>query len=452
MIQNQQPKPVNPFPSRQTVMNPRTKLGLFYFSDDQHYHTKQREKWLAEIASLGVGWLILTNENLIAIPEPFIKDLFDHGLIPILRMGKVPTDTPKLPAEFELLIKTYADWGIKYVQIFDRPNHHAFWGAKGWANSNLVDHFIDVFLPYAEVLVKHGIHPIFPCLEVAKGFWDTAFLRLALESIQRRQHQWLIDHLILSAYVPLYDPLRPLNWGAGGPERWSTSKPYQNSLQTQDQRGLYIADWYETLARTVFGKGLPIVLIDDPILKPQGLTQEQIHQRTYHAIQRLFHPLSEQTIEIDGLRYEPLAEEMLCLSFCGLSSQETEEEPRAWYSPNGEPRPIVKTIKAYLKQSTQACGQQHRIPHALLLPQLGAEQLHEALDRLKPFLIQYQPKIIFNLQEAFEAETVWIPSALYPLSDAEKAALKDHACLLQLINPDGTRIASYANESSLEVL
>jgi len=428
-------------PNKYIAMNSKTKLGLFYFPDDQHYHVREREKWIPELVSLGVRWLILTNENLIAIPEPFIEALLECQITPIIRMGNLPTSTPKPLAEFELLVKTYAEWGIRYIQLFDRPNNSAFWGSKGWANSNPVEHFIDVFLPYAELLVKHNLHPVFPSLEVTKGFWDTAFLRLALESLDRRQLHWLMNALILSGYVHLYDPSRPLSWGAGGQERWPNSKPYQVPPASQDQRGLYIADWYETLARATLGKPLPIFLLDDPASKPQDLTAAEIQQRTLHTIQRLLHPRSEETIEIDGTHYEPLAKEILCLCFYGLAAKETEDEPRAWYSAAGEPRPIAKEIKTYLGQAIYHNNQLHRIPNALLLPPLETNQLHDLLDTLKPFLIQYQPKITFILDEAFEAEHVWIPSD-YPLTDQEIAALKDRFCTIHPINPAGMRIAS----------
>lgn len=432
-------------------MNSKTKLGLFYFPDDQHYHAREREKWIPELVSLGVSWLVLTNENLIAIPEPFLQALLDNQITPIIRFGNLPASTPKPLPGFELLVKTYADWGIRYIQLFDRPNDFTFWGSKGWANLNLVEHFIDVFLPYAELLVKQNIHPVFPSLEVAKGFWDTAFLRLALQSLERRQHHWLINALILSGYVHLYDPSRPLSWGAGGQERWPNSKPYQASPQSQDQRGLYIADWYEILARATLGKPLPIVLLEDPASKPHDLTPAEIQQRAFHAIQRLLHPRSREVIEIDGIHYEPLAEETLCLNFYGLPAKEPEDEPRAWYSHTGEPRPIAKEVKTCLGQDIHKINQHHHIPHALLLPQLDVDQLHNVLDKLKPFLIQYQPKITFNLDEAFEAEHVWISSG-YQLTTQEIAAFKDHRCTIHLINPAGTRIASQTNEPALEVL
>ncbi len=424
------------------TMNPKTKHGIFYFTDNRHYHAKERERWIAEFLSLRIGWLLLTSEDQIAIPEPFLQTLLECEITPIIRMVRGLVINQKPTVGFELLVKTYSDWGVRYIQLFDRPNSSAFWDSKSWARGNLVERFIDLYLPYAEMLLKYNIRPIFPSLEVAKGFWDTAFLRLALESLERRRHQWLIDELVLSAYMHLYDPSRPLTWGAGGPERWPKTKPYQDSAHSQDHRGLYIADWYETLARATVGKSLPIILMDDPFLKPLDLSQEEIHRRTFHVIQRLLDPREDEAIEIDGLRLEPFPREILCLGFYGLPSDEIENEPRAWFLPNGKPEWIVKEIKEVLAQNGKNGKQPRTIPHALLLPQLKAEELHQELERLKPFLIQYQPKIIFSLQEAFQVEHLWLPEGLTQLSELEIAELERHSCILHTLNLAGTRIAS----------
>ncbi|MFN3309683.1 MAG: hypothetical protein ACK44E_10805, partial [Anaerolineales bacterium] len=62
--------------------------------------------------------------------------------------------------------------------------------------------------------------------------------------------------------------------------------------------------------------------------------------------------------------------------------------------------------------------------------------------RLKPFLIQYQPKIIFSLQEVSQVEHLWLPEGLTQLSELEITELKRNSCILHTLNLDGTRIAS----------
>ncbi len=401
--------------------------------------------------SLGIRWLVLKNDTLIAIPEPFIQALIENGILPIVRMSGFQI-IQKPPPDFELLIKTYSSWGIQYIQLFDRPNTSSFWGVKAWSDSNLVERFIDLFLPYAELFAKYQLHPIFPTLEVGSGFWDIAFLRFSLESIVRRRHQWLVDRLILSAYIDLYDPLRPLNWGAGGQERYPNSRPFQIDLQSQDHRGLYIADWYETIAKAIVGKTLPIMLMDDAAKKPINMDGREIQQRTLYAFQRLVDPRQNEIIEIEGLPYDPLRDEILCLNFYSLADENSPDDPRAWYSASGQAQGIANAVKTYWEQNGLSNGKQPSFHHALLLPQLEAEQIHQELEKRKSFLIQYQPKVVFNLQDALQAKHVWYPKELINLSETELFELENHACILHPFTLDGISIASHSVDSSLEVL
>ena len=64
--------------------------------------------------------------------------------------------------------------------LFDRPNLRANWPAAAWAQSNLVERFLDVFQPLALAAVQAGLIPVFPPLEPGGDYWDTAFLRSCL--------------------------------------------------------------------------------------------------------------------------------------------------------------------------------------------------------------------------------------------------------------------------------
>lgn len=432
-------------------MNSKTKLGLFYFPNDRHYHRKERERWLSELLSLGVNWLVLSGESRIAIPEPFIQALLENEISPIIRLTQIPLEQKPTP-EFELIVRTYSSWGVQYLQLFDRPNTRSFWGSKAWVSGNLVEHFIDLFLPYAELLIKYNLRPIFPPLEVAREFWDTAFLRLALESLLRRRQTWLLERLILSAYVHLYEAHKPLTWGAGGQERYPNIKPYQAFPNCQDHRGLYIADWYETIARAALGKPLPIILLDDPAYKPLNLTAEEIQKRTLRAVQRLLDRRENEMIEIDGEAYEPLAAEILCLNFYGLANENSESDPRAWFQYPDQPQMIVEKVREYWLNQGNLDLKAVKTPHVLLLPRLTAAQLHTLLEKLQPFLIQYQPQLVFSLTEAYQAEHVWFLADITQLTETEVTELVNHACILHPIDLDGTRIASQPIEPSLEVL
>ena len=77
--------------------------------------------------------------------------------------------------------------------------------------------------------------------------------------MQRRGQTHLLETLILSANA--WVDSRPLDWGAGGPERWPNARPYRTPVDHQDQRGFYIFDWYLAISQSVLGNPLPVILV-----------------------------------------------------------------------------------------------------------------------------------------------------------------------------------------------
>ena len=212
-----------------------SRLGFHYFPDTLHYRESDMAAWLPEIKSLGASWIVLMAPADRAIPEAFLRGLLSSGIEPILHFH-LPLDNPPHIQELRLLFNTYARWGVHYVILFDRPNTRRSWLSSSWAQSNLVERFLDIYLPIAEAALQAGVTPVFPPLEPGGDFWDTTFLRAALQGIQRRGHIQLIDKLILSAYAPTCS--KSLNWGAGGPERWPAARPYLTPESSQDQTRL----------------------------------------------------------------------------------------------------------------------------------------------------------------------------------------------------------------------
>ena len=64
--------------------------------------------------------------------------------------------------------------------------------------------------------------------------------------------------LALSAYAWTHG--RSLDWGAGGPERWPSARPYLTPAGSQDQRGFRIFDWYRAVTQATIGADLPMLL------------------------------------------------------------------------------------------------------------------------------------------------------------------------------------------------
>lgn len=84
--------------------------------------------------------------------------------------------------------------------LFDRPNMRSTWSATGWVQQDLVERFLDRYIPLAEITLQAGMIPISPALEPGGNYWDLAFLRTMLKSLERRQQKQLLDNLILCAY------------------------------------------------------------------------------------------------------------------------------------------------------------------------------------------------------------------------------------------------------------
>jgi hypothetical protein len=61
---------------------------------------------------------------------------------------------------------------------------------------------------------QNGMTPVLPPWKPGGSYWDTAFLRSALEALQRRNQTQLLQKLVLSAYAWTWE--HSLNWGAAG--------------------------------------------------------------------------------------------------------------------------------------------------------------------------------------------------------------------------------------------
>ena len=208
--------------------------------------------------SLGANWLVLSAPSDRSIPEVFIRGLLAGGIIPILHFN---TSLPSLQKNKDIptFLATYAKWGVQYVIFGDRPNTHQAWSAATWAQEDLVERFLDIFLPLAESAVKLGMIPVLPPLEPGGSYWDTTFLQSLMQSLVRREKNDLLDTLVVSAYAWTHG--KPLSFGAGGPERWAGARPYFTPVDEEDQRGFNIFEWYESLINASLGKSLPIMLL-----------------------------------------------------------------------------------------------------------------------------------------------------------------------------------------------
>jgi hypothetical protein len=452
--------------SDQTNLQSSNRVGFHYFQDQNHFREKDLAVWLPELKSLGASWLVLQANLNCAIPEYFLSSLLENQIQPILFAPMLNQQPPSLE-EVKPIFTAYSHWGARYIILADRPNDRSMWPSSAWAQEELVERFLDHYLPLANLALQEGLKPILPPLTPGGNYWDTAFLRSLLESLTRRRQTMVLDQLILSAYCWTHQ--QHLNWGAGGPERWPAVKPYQ-TRDEEDHRGFRIFDWYQAIAQAATGQETPIILLQ---AGASGVTAAS-HPATDPAVvsqailQNLFnHPVNDPHLE--DLTLEPIPQSVKACNFWLLSEDANGlNQAYAWYPAVGNPSPIVglcqemaakssaetvaaekalpELLKAEFYQKDEQPARQRPIRHYLLLPlqEWGVADWH--LEVVKPYIRKHRPTVGFSLKEAVLAEKVTVIGNEESFPEKVLNHLRSAGCFVERIQGDGTTIATLLAE------
>jgi hypothetical protein len=425
------------------------RIGWHYFPDIMHYRESDLHKWLPELQSMGASWLTLNAPDDHAIPEPFITSLIKANIHPILHIRSI-TSHPPHAANLKAILNAYASWGVRYVMFFDKPNIISNWTPSAWAQDRLVDRFLDLFLPFVESALSFRLTPILPPLEPGGNYWDTAFLRDLFLAINKRGYSSLFNHLILAAIARPGN--RPINWGAGGPERWPSTKPYFTPPDSQDQCGFRIFDWYIAISNAVLGRSLPIMVFG------VGCVPGECSDKRFPATSMDAHTSQHMNI-VNSLTNESsdvevIPQEVIACNFWLLStSPGSPDMSSAWFQVNGNTLPIVDALKNWV-QSHKSFAKKaptlpqpghfnpHPISHYLLLTE---DQLHKhgnTSQILRYFTQKYKPVIGFSPNEAILARKVTIFGDSCTFSNSILDQLSSAGCIVERILEDGTVIAS----------
>ena len=429
------------------IQQPR--IGFHYFPDTMHYRESDITRWLPELQSLGASWITLFAHDDFAIPEPFITSLIKANIKPIIHLHS-STLKPCKAANLKALLTAYANWGVQYIVFFDRPNQISSWSPTDWAQNKLVDRFLDLYLPCAEVALSLSLTPVLPPLEPGGSYWDTAFLRDLLLAIKRRGYAALLDHMALSANAKLGN--RPLEWGAGGPERWPSTKPYYTPKGSQDQCGFHIFDWYLAISAAICERPIPLILFQvgcrvGDASDPQFPAVTPVNQTSRHLeiAQALAGSSNQQDIvppQVISINFGPL-----------WAAPGDSEAPYAWFQANGDKLPVVDSLKNWASShnsvtiaaaATSAKGRfnPHPIAHYLLLNEEQWGKLNKNSPILRAFTQKYKPTIGFSLSEAALAHRVTIFGGPHIFPETIVDQLSAAGCTVERIQEDGTVIAS----------
>ncbi len=436
-----------------SIQLPTTRLGFHYFPDFVHYRQADLHAWLPELKKLGAGWLTLLASPERAIPEFFIKALLEAGIQPVLHF-QLSLHQPVDAQGLSLLFSNYAHWGVRFVALFDRPNSRQSWPATAWTRANLVERFLDIYLPLAEQALKAGLYPVFPPLEPGGDYWDTAFLQAALQGMRRRGYHSLLDRLVLGAYA--WTGNLPLDWGAGGPERWPGARPYKHSPLIQDQRGFRIFDWYIAISQAVLGKPAPVIvlragsLVGDHNQPEAPIIDSQAFTRVNLSIAQLAAAGASATPEVAGL--EPLPKQVFaCNLWLLAASPLSPVREQAWYQPDGGHMQVVDLLARWqaslvaggagLSDPNSLDGLQP-IDHYLLLPsyEWGVADWH--LEAIRPFVKKYKPTIGFSVEHARQARRVTMVGEYGTFPEHVADQLIQSGCVVVQIRGTGTDLVT----------
>lgn len=444
--------------STPTPLN-NTRLGFHYFPDTLHYRESDLHTWLPELKALGASWLVCQAPADRAIPEPFLTGLIQAGIEPVLHLNL----SLSAPADFDflqLLFETYARWDIHYIILFDRPNERTSWAPSDWSQEDLVERFLDRYIPMANLALHEGLLAVFPPLEPGGSYWDTSFLRTALQSLERRGQKEILDHIVLSAYAWNCD--HPLHWGAGGPERWAGAHPYFTPEGEEDQCGFYVFDWYRAISRVVLDRSCPMLILGAGGTNPAHPNTAPLN-KTNHAqdaltIAQLMVGEKTQDPDDSSRMLEAVPNHVLAASYYLLAADPDDPAlPQAWFQGDHQVLPVVEILrqwtanrKASEPEETLASAAHAKaafpIAHYLLLPvyEWGVADWH--LEIIRPFVKKYQPTIGFSLEEAAFARKVTVVGGLQSFSEDELNRLRQKGCQVERISGDGTAIATQLAE------
>ncbi len=436
-----------------SILPPDPRCGFHYYPDSLHYRESDLLTWLPELQSLGVSWLVLRSEFDRAIPEVFLRGVKQAGIQPIIQFQLSLEGMPALK-EIGTLLEVYARWGARYALFFDRPNSRSSWPTSGWVQQDLVERFLDRFLPLANLALSTGLIPIFPPLEPGGSYWDTAFLRSALLAIQRRKKDNLLHSLVLSAYA--WTAGHSLDWGSGGPLAWPQSRPYTSGLQNQDQRGFRIFDWYQSIAGSVLDQNVPIILLQaglpgDPEAAHNEALQTAGDLTTCKSIACLISGETAPDSVCLDQSLAPLPPQVIACNFWYLGADpSTVLVPPAWFQADGKKHEFIHWLQEWrrerqekydVEKSVPGKGE-HPIRHYLLLPGFEWGVSDWYLEIIRPFVKKHLPAVGFSPTEAERAALVTVVGNPQNYPEDLLPRLKNAGCKVEQISGDGTKIAS----------
>ncbi len=411
------------------------KFGFTYFSSPKHLVSQELITWMPTLQSCGGSYVIFQGNFDVAVPEDAFIAAWEHKLEPLVHFNAT-LPSAKSFNETSLLLDVYKKWGCKYVILGDSPNTKNNWPLAGWHYEILVDRFLDHFIPLAYHSVRIGLSPVLAPLQPGGDYWDCAFLELLLGGLFQRKMTSILDYLTLASYGYTYH--KPLTWGAGGPERWPGSKPYQTPEGQEDQIGFNNFEWVQAAGERLTGTKMPVIILDAG--RPTPII-EQLNG--FHGIEEMRKIItahaSSNTNEFDDESGLPsFNQDVIGCTF----SLETLRLLLGDGFALGALEQLFGSTKTLKEEISSADDNQKYLSHYLLLPSYASGVSDAVLNKVRPIIKKLRPTVGFSLKEASHAKKVSIFPDPYQFKDEQINQLRASGCKVEILPATGIDIAT----------
>jgi len=430
------------------------RFGFHYFPDCVHYTEKDIQRWLPAIKEINAHWLVLQSPINRAIPEEFIRRFSENDIDLVIDFASPPS------AQFdwhdlELLLAFYGKWGARYAIHNQRPNLRKTWPAGKWGDVHIIDSVIDEFIRFGSICLENNIRPVFPLLTPGGDYWDLAFLKTALLKLKKEAPLLIQNNFILSAAA--WDWAKPLDWGIGGQASWPNVKPYKLPQGSQNQCGFRTYEWYGPIANEIFGKVIPILLLqagvtNDPLDPASGFQSAGLDK-----LLPIYHLLKGENVfdTLDGSRLlSPVSSEVIGCCFFVISSDADAYKDLCWFSPDGVRLPPAQSI--YIAENA---GQEKQVGanpveskpmdnfrhnRYILIAEDLQPEIPELLELLHPYIEKFRPMIGSSIIEAKRSAMILAIAPSFGPEPSSFEQIKNNGSLVKVIRP--SEIPAYLME------
>ena len=430
-------------------ITPLNRIGFHYFPDTDHYQEKDLSIWLPILKNVGAKTLVLESPTSRAIPEFFISAIAEEKIDIIIDFNLHGFDEVNL-SDLQVLLNAYGKWGATYGLLLKDVNSRKSWKDTQWVSTSPVKESCSRWLMFSKMAQDSGIKPILPTMIPGGDFWDLAFLEQFLKSVASSPDSSLVDNMVISALAWSWE--RHLNWGSGGPEKWTGAKPYHSPSCSQDQKGFHIFEWYASIAAKTLGFIPPVVLFESGIASREPF--ENTINQSFDSVDehlniiRLMSGENAFASDEPEILLEPVPFYVVANNFYLLSCNDNDPAAHcSWFTPDGRPGPSAAALldrrqkRANEAANTKQPPEVHQtgkkpfsIRRYILLSHDLYEKLPELEVSLSKYIARYKPQIGFSIQQALQAAYVLVvgENGDYSFCDLEK--LKQNGSLVRTTN------------------